>query len=150
MQLQMDRLIDAPRERVFDFFADCRNELQWNDTVKTMDKLTPGPVGLGTRFRGDYAQVGETTFEIVEYERPSRIRFRGAFQTLVFDMAATLRESENGWTRFIFATDFQPRGIMRLLMPLIGGKMARDYQARGAALQRALEQGSTTGASTES
>lgn len=43
-------LINAPAENVFDFVADERNEPLYNRNMLHVEKLTPGPVGRGTRF----------------------------------------------------------------------------------------------------
>ena len=44
-------VINRPVEQVFDFVADERNEPQFNPKMLTVEKVTPGPVGKGTRFR---------------------------------------------------------------------------------------------------
>ena len=33
-------------EELFDYCVDIRNELEWNPTAKSMEKLTDGPVGV--------------------------------------------------------------------------------------------------------
>jgi uncharacterized protein YndB with AHSA1/START domain len=140
MHLRMDRVIKAPPEGVFDYLADCRNEMEWNHAIRSIHLLTPEPVGRGSRFTGEYAQVGQAAFQIVEYERPTHIRFQGAFSSLDFDMVASLNPTPGGATRLLLETDFEPRGVMRLLLPLLGGRMRREYESRGEALGRILEQ----------
>jgi hypothetical protein len=41
---------------VFDFLADQGNEVLWNPDCVSMEKLTDGPVGVGTRFRAKWKQ----------------------------------------------------------------------------------------------
>ena len=43
-------------EAVFDYLADQGNEIHWNPDCVSMQKLTPGPVGVGTRFRAKWKQ----------------------------------------------------------------------------------------------
>jgi hypothetical protein len=57
-------------EGVFEFCSDLRNELRWNPKVKYIEKLTDGPVGVGTRFRARWANSGPTTVEVVRFDRP--------------------------------------------------------------------------------
>lgn len=59
----------APEE-VFDYCSDLRSELQWNPNVKYVEKLTDGPVGVGTRYRARWANSGPTTVEVVQFDRP--------------------------------------------------------------------------------
>jgi uncharacterized protein YndB with AHSA1/START domain len=46
-----ETVIHRPPEEVFEFCSDLRSELQWNPKVKYVEKLTDGPVGVGTRYR---------------------------------------------------------------------------------------------------
>ena len=43
-------IIKRPVEEVFDFVADERNEPRYNPRMLRAEKLTPGPVGLGSRY----------------------------------------------------------------------------------------------------
>ena len=49
-------LIQRPPEEVFDYLSDPRNELEWNPKVRVMEKLTDGPVGVGTKFRAKWTK----------------------------------------------------------------------------------------------
>ena len=44
-------LIGRPVDVVFDYVADQGNEPQCNPQMVRAEKITPGPVGKGTRFR---------------------------------------------------------------------------------------------------
>jgi hypothetical protein len=41
-------------EEAFDYLSDHRNELEWNPGIDSIDKLTGGTVGLGTRLSSDF------------------------------------------------------------------------------------------------
>ena len=43
--------IHRPVEQVFDFVADERNEPTYNRHMAISEKVTDGPIGVGTRFR---------------------------------------------------------------------------------------------------
>jgi uncharacterized protein YndB with AHSA1/START domain len=43
--------IAAPAEQVFDYVTDVRREPEWNPQLREPEKLTPEPVGAGTRYR---------------------------------------------------------------------------------------------------
>jgi uncharacterized protein YndB with AHSA1/START domain len=64
--------IRRPPEDVFDYCSDLRSELQWNPKVKYVEKVTDGPVGVGTRYRAQWANSGPTTVEVVQFDRPRR------------------------------------------------------------------------------
>lgn len=41
-------------EDAFDYLSDHRSELEWNPGIESIDKLTDGPVGLGTKYRAKW------------------------------------------------------------------------------------------------
>jgi hypothetical protein len=41
-------------EDVFDYLSDHRSELEWNPGIESIDKITDGPVGLGTKYRAEW------------------------------------------------------------------------------------------------
>ena len=63
-----ETVIRRSPEDVFEFCADLRSELQWNPKVKYIEKLTDGPVDVGTRYRARWSS--DTTVTL-------RRRFRG-------------------------------------------------------------------------
>ena len=69
-------VINRPVDEVFDFVADERNEPRYNPRIRRAEKLSPGPIGRGTRFRAEAVTLGRTvgmTSEYTAYERPKRL-----------------------------------------------------------------------------
>lgn len=71
-----DIVIEQPVAEVFDFVADARNEPAYNRQMPTARMLTPGPVGVGSRFaavhRGRRRPM-ELQTQLTAYERPRRL-----------------------------------------------------------------------------
>src|ERR1022692_4414314 len=64
--------IAAPAEAVFDYVTDVRREQEWNPQLREAEKLTPGPVGVGTRYRVRFGRgVGAATIENTAFDRPA-------------------------------------------------------------------------------
>ena len=57
-------------EMVFDYLSDLRAELEWNPACEVMEKLTDGPVGLGTRYRAKWKGSPYVELETVGFDRP--------------------------------------------------------------------------------
>ena len=57
-------------EVVFDYLSDLRAELEWNPNCERMEKLTEGPVGLGTRYRAKWKGSPSVELETVAFDRP--------------------------------------------------------------------------------
>ncbi len=49
-------LIGRSVEDVFDFVADERNEPRYNPRMLRAEKISPGPIGAGTRFRAEMSR----------------------------------------------------------------------------------------------
>lgn len=131
--------INRPVEEVFDYVADVRNELQWNPTVISMEKVSADPVGLGTLFVGNYKQLGRAAIEIVEYERPRRLALRAGWKRLAFTGTFDLRGDAHE-TEMRIHIEIEPSGFLRLLVPLMASKMRKDLLHHGELMTRALEQ----------
>ena len=56
--------IERPVEEVFDFVADQRNEPIYNPRMLQSEKITDGPIAVGTRFRAT-ARSGRRTVEML-------------------------------------------------------------------------------------
>jgi uncharacterized protein YndB with AHSA1/START domain len=93
-----DIVIDRPFEVVFDYVADQSNEPQYNPQMVRAEKMTAGPVGVGTRFRSAVASMGRTAEMVIEctgYDRPRRLDSTTIMQqadisyTLTFEPAGT-------------------------------------------------------------
>lgn len=53
--------IARPVEGVFDFVADERNEPVYNPQMRSVEKATPGPIGVGTLWRATVSSGRRTT-----------------------------------------------------------------------------------------
>jgi uncharacterized protein YndB with AHSA1/START domain len=74
-----DVVIRRPQNKVFEFIADGEKANQWNSAVKHVEKLSDGPIELGTRFRMlrelPWGKV-ENEYEIIEYVPSSKITIK--------------------------------------------------------------------------
>jgi hypothetical protein len=61
-------------EEVFDYFSDPANEPEWNIKMKAIERLTDGPVGVGTPSRMEFTSGPAVISECVRFERTDRVR----------------------------------------------------------------------------
>ena len=69
-------VINRPVNEVFEFVADERNEPRYNPQMRVAEKITDGPIGVGTRFRVKTVSFGrpvEMVIEFTGYEPPRRL-----------------------------------------------------------------------------
>ncbi len=136
--MRVRRTLDLPQsqEEVFDFLADLRNEPLWHPDAEAVELESDGPIGPGTTFRVRYRRLGDVDLEVVEYERPWRLVFRATGATKA--VYETRLEARDGGTHLVTVADAQPRGLGRLLLPLLRRRIQKDFQRRGQLLARGL------------
>ena len=134
-------MINQSVELVFDYVADQRNEPTYNPRMLHSEKITEGPIGVGTRFRAT-AQSGrreiEMLIEVTEYQRPSRFGSRTTMSSADVDGGLTF-ELVNGSTRMNWSWDVRPKGSQRFLAPLVARLGCRQEQTIWTALKNQLE-----------
>ena len=113
--------IDAPVDEVFDMVADERNEPRYNPRIVRAEKVSEGPVGRGARFVAEPKSMGakgEMTLEILEYDRPHRLRNLVRSSYMQVDGTLTFEEVGDG-TRLRWDWDMGLVGSMRVLSPVL-------------------------------
>ena len=119
--IQGDVLIRRPVEDVFDFVADERNEPTFNRNMLGSEKITEGPIGLGTRFRASIGAGRRPLGMEVEYtgfERPTRIASTSRMSTADFSGTLTFTPAPGG-TRLRWSWEVRPKGVLRLASPVL-------------------------------
>ena len=123
--------------QAFDYLSDMRNELEWNPTVELVEKLTGGPVGIGTRFRAKWKGGPPVEVTVVRYDRPDRWEAHNG-GPLEVAFKARLEPVAEG-TRLSVDFDARPHGWFRLVFPLFLIKLRRDEKANMIYIRQALE-----------
>jgi hypothetical protein len=140
-RIQGEILINRPVEVVFDFVSDECNEPLYNPEVLSVEKLSPGPVRSGTKYRAQMKSRGRTVpldLEFTAFERPVRLGSHAVFSGVATDGELTF-DSLGESTRMLWVWDITPAGAMRILTPLVIW-MGRRQEARiWGELKRYLE-----------
>ncbi len=114
-------VIDRPVAEVFDFVSDECNEPRYNPRMASVEQLTPGPIGIGTKFRAQVRSGRATVpvlLEFTTFERPIRLASHSAFSGIVTDGELTF-EAVGTSTRMHWAWDVKPTGVRRVFTPLV-------------------------------
>jgi uncharacterized protein YndB with AHSA1/START domain len=113
--------IDASVAEVFDMVADERHAPRSNPRIVRAEKVSEGPVGRGSRFVAEPKSVGakgEMTLEILEYDRPHRLRNVVRSSYMKVDGTLTFEEVDGG-TRLRWDWNMGLVGSMRVLSPVL-------------------------------
>lgn len=114
-------LVHRPVQDVFDFAADLRNEPRFNPRMRWAKKLSPGPIGVGTRFQQRMRMPGrgaDVTSTIVGYEPPARLAVRSHLSWMDTEGALTFAPVPGG-TQLRWDWDVCWHGPVRALAPLL-------------------------------
>jgi len=140
-RIEGEIVIGRPLDVVFDYVADQSNEPQYNPRMVRAEKITAGPVGKGTQFRSAVASMGRTTEMLIEctgYDRPALLATTTTMQQA--DISYTLRfEPAAAGTRMRWSGQVRPKGVFRLLGPVITWLGIRQEQRIWTSLKKHLE-----------
>ena len=124
---------------VFDIAADPERQLEWDAKTLDVEKLTPGPLGRGARYRVEVKGLGVVEYEFSEFDRPVRFAHRGPVKIGELYHRFDFEPVPEG-TRLTQAIRAEPRGIGRLLRPVMGPMLRKLLRTLNAELKEHLEQ----------
>lgn len=140
-------LIRRPVEAVFDYVADERTEPRYNRNMLGSEKVTDGPIGVGTRFRAS-VRAGRRALpmdiEYTGFERPHLIASTTRMATADFSGTLTFTPTPSG-TRLRWSWQTRPKGAVRLVAPVLTRVGARQERLMWGRLRDHLEGASDTG-----
>jgi Polyketide cyclase / dehydrase and lipid transport len=127
--------INRPVQEVFDFVADERNEPRYNPRMLRAEKLSPGPVGPGSRFRAvmrSWPRPTTMTSEFTMYQRPRRLASTSCLSTMDIEGTLSFDPVSEG-TRMRWSWQLQPRGLLKLMTPVVAAWAGAWSKASGQA-----------------
>jgi hypothetical protein len=136
-------IIRPPVEEVFDFIADERTEPRYNRRMVHAEKISQGAIGSGAQFRAEFETVGgrmPMTIEFTDYDRPRRLASVNRSAMMSTDGAISFTTVPDG-TRMNWSSDVQPRGLLRLMSPLVSWLGRRQERKIWGNLKGLLERG---------
>ncbi|HEV7187040.1 MAG TPA: SRPBCC family protein [Blastococcus sp.] len=145
--IQGEVLIRRPVEEVFDFVADERNEPTYNPGMLVSEKVTEGPIGVGTRFRATFRSRRrplDMQIEYTAFDRPYLLASTSRMAAADFSGTLTFTPTPAG-TRLRWSWQARPKGAMRLLAPVFAPVGARQERRTWTLLRDHLEAGDPTG-----
>jgi uncharacterized protein YndB with AHSA1/START domain len=131
-------VIGRPVEDVFDYLADMRNEPQWLIGASDVRLESDEPIGGGSRFTGTYARAGEVRCTIIQFDRPHRLTIKGDAGGMSFEDEITLG-SADGTTQLTAVMRTQPKRLFKLVAPLMGRVIDKQFQGNWDRLRTVLE-----------
>ncbi len=137
-------VINRPKRDVFEYMQDPTKTTQYNSNLKEFAKISEGPVGKGTQYRGVAKVAGRKlgwTAEVTEWEENKHWHVRSIQSPVDFEFDVTVRDLE-GSTHLVFHQEsgsFFEGFLGRIADPFVTRMYARDVRSNLARLKALLE-----------
>jgi uncharacterized protein YndB with AHSA1/START domain len=129
--------IQAPVDAVFGYVSDMRNEREWNPDVRSIEKVTDGPVGVGTHYRAKWKGSPRLDVECVAFEPNESWTNRNGGTVAV---TSSWRVSPTDGGSLLSSTmTVQGNGIGKIFAPMLVKRMQRGVPKRLEAIRQQLE-----------
>ena len=142
--IQFANTIDIAREAaaVFAYLADAEHTPEWNWAITSAEKITPGPVGVGTRFRltRSVPQPAVETLEITAFEPLRRIDVAGRLGPFDARLAYEVTPIDHG-TRLTNTAELEAPMPLGFVGGLFGGPVRASVAENLDVLKALLEGG---------
>ena len=134
--------IDRPRTEVADFAANPDNAPQWYVNIHSSQRLTAGPLGVGSKVAFNAAFMGRElsyTYEFVEYVPGGKLVMRTAQGPFPMETTHTWQPVDGTRTRMTLRNRGEPAGFGKVAAPVMAAAMRRANQKDLANLKRILD-----------
>src|SRR5215471_10460036 len=137
--LRLSQTIRRPADEVFDVIIHCGEFATWNPTIRASRQLSTGEIGNGSRFEWDLKGFGPVGQELQEFERNRRVRIVPDSKAIAGGHRFTLT-GMSGQTRVDHELEMIPRGVFRLVGPVMIRVGRKNLAATADALKRRVEE----------
>jgi uncharacterized protein YndB with AHSA1/START domain len=140
LKIEATTVINRPVEDVFAVLSNAENNPKWSSAFLDVKKISEGPIGVGTTWRGVGKFLGkraEVEIEEVEYEPNRKVAQKSASPFPVNQQMSF--ESEAGGTRVNLNFEADPGGFFKLAEPLLAAMGRRNIEGELANLKDLME-----------
>ena len=143
INLDFTTLIDLPVKDVFAYAANPNNMSKWNSAVVSIQQVTPGVVGVGTKFKTVGEALGrrlEGELQVKAYEPDGRCGFQLNAGPMRLDMTLLFKTVGIG-TEISLNVQGDPAGVFKLAEGVLAGQVRSLMEGNFARLKSVLESG---------
>jgi carbon monoxide dehydrogenase subunit G len=143
INIDLGTMIDRPVHDVFTFITNPGNMSKWNSAVVSMEQITPGAVGVGTKFKSVGEMMGrriEGEMQVVAFEPDSKFGFQMNAGPVQVNVVLTFKTVGTG-TKLNLNAQGNPGGLFKLAEPVMAGRVKGMMEENLARLKSVLEKG---------
>ena len=143
INLDLGTLVDRPMKDVFAFVGDPKNMSKWNSAVVSLEQITPGDVGIGTKFKSTGEMLGrriEGEMQVTAYEPDTKCGFQVNSGPMQVNITVTLKTVGTG-TKISLHAEGNPAGFFKIAEGMMAGRVKTMMEENLASLKAQLEKG---------
>lgn len=125
-------------EDVFDYCVDLTREPEWNPKARRVEKISDGPIGVGSRFQAEFLKGSPMSIEFMRFERPLAWETSGRSARLDAKGEGRISATQRG-AHLVIRMELTPKGALRFLLPILGRFMRHQQGRNLAAIKQVLE-----------
>jgi uncharacterized protein YndB with AHSA1/START domain len=142
MKIETTIVIARPREEVWEYIADARNDPQWCGKVESVHQVGGDGPGPDSSYRVIHRPIRfkrskKLAVKVEEFSPPRRLRLREEDEDGVFNVTYDLESSREG-TRLTQRDQIEWK-IPKFQLPIARRMVSRDIQRQFSELKRRLE-----------
>lgn len=138
MRVEVERVIAHPVDRVFAVVSDPPSRPRWQENTSDVEVLTPGPAGLGTRWRERSRGIGAVAAEVVGFESGRLWEESGTADGGTGRITVRTEPEGGGSTRVHVVVEIHLKGLRRVmegaLEPVVARQLPKDLERLEALL----------------
>ena len=141
MRVQRSGTINQPVERVFEYVSTPENDPTWVPVSLRHQKISPGPLRVGSITEEDVAFLGRQmrcVWEVCHYEPPSAFSARTVSGPLPATIHLLLEPLDSG-TELTLVVDTELRAVYKMMGPLMKWVAQRHFTTQLRTLKNLLE-----------
>jgi uncharacterized membrane protein len=142
VDVRTETVIRRPVEEVAGYAGDPGNAPEWYANIRSVEWLTPPPVGVGSRLAFVATFLGRRlayTYEVVDLAPGSRLVMRTADGPFPMETTYVWEPADDGATRMTLRNRGRPGGFARVTAPAMAAAMRRANTADLERLKGLLE-----------
>ena len=141
INLDLGVLIDHPVKDVFAFVSNPNNMTKWNSAVLSLEPLTSGAVGVGSKFKTTGEAMGrriEGEMQITAYEPDTKCGFQVSAGPMQVSLTMSFKTVGTG-TKVSLNAQGNPGGLFKLAEGVMAGQVKSMMEGNLARLKSVLE-----------
>lgn len=143
INLELGTLIDKPIKDVFTFVSNPNNMSKWNSAVVSIQQVTPGAVGVGTKFKTVGEAMGrrlEGEMQVQSFEPDNKCGFQLQAGPMQMNLSMSFKTVGTG-TKLNLNVQGNPAGVFKLAEGLMTGQVKSLMEGNLTKLKSVLESG---------